>query len=192
MAEYTSSSTYTFTYPNSGTTVNVTVNFEATYTPYGPQGPAINRIGLAIVQCDVVGLPEFEAQFRDEITTWTANEIDNVRDAAGVTGSGGVIGNAFDSAEALYDLAKGCVVASGAIDWVRVSLFTIDHTFIPTLVSPLLKLLSDPLILDLDGDGVEVTALAGSTTYFDYDQDGFAERTGWVSPDGKGLATASF
>jgi hypothetical protein len=41
----------------------------------------------------------------------------------------------------------------------------------------------DPLILDLDGDGVEVSPLLGSTTYFDYDQDGFAERTGWVAPD---------
>ena len=43
--------------------------------------------------------------------------------------------------------------------------------------------LRDPLVLDLDGDGVEVTALAGSSVHFDYDQDGFAERTGWVSPD---------
>jgi hypothetical protein len=43
--------------------------------------------------------------------------------------------------------------------------------------------LRDPLVLDLDGDGVEVTALAGSSVHFDFDQDGFAERTGWVSPD---------
>ncbi|MGR9148099.1 calcium-binding protein [Rhizobium leguminosarum] len=51
------------------------------------------------------------------------------------------------------------------------------------LVPPLLNVFRDPLVLDLDGDGVELTALAGSTTHFDYGQDGFAERTGWVSAD---------
>lgn len=40
-----------------------------------------------------------------------------------------------------------------------------------------------PLVLDLDGDGIELTNLFGSTTQFDLDADGFAERTGWVSGD---------
>ncbi len=42
-----------------------------------------------------------------------------------------------------------------------------------------------PLVLDLDGDGVEVSKLAygegGSSTYFDMDNDGYAERTAWAS-----------
>jgi hypothetical protein len=42
----------------------------------------------------------------------------------------------------------------------------------------------DPLVLDLDGDGVELSSLGfglnASTTYFDIDNDGFAERTAWV------------
>jgi hypothetical protein len=42
-----------------------------------------------------------------------------------------------------------------------------------------------PLILDLDGDGAHSTKLGWgsdrSTVYFDMDNDGFAERTGWVS-----------
>ncbi|MEM8686310.1 MAG: calcium-binding protein [Pseudomonadota bacterium] len=41
----------------------------------------------------------------------------------------------------------------------------------------------DPLILDLDGDGVELTPLEGSATFFDFDLDGVRERSGWVSPD---------
>lgn len=49
--------------------------------------------------------------------------------------------------------------------------------------TPLFNIIHDPLILDLDGDGIELTSLEGSTVYFDYDQDGFAERTGWVSAD---------
>lgn len=47
-----------------------------------------------------------------------------------------------------------------------------------------------PLVLDLDGDGVEVTRLgwgaAGSDVYFDMDNDGFAERTAWAA-GGDGL-----
>jgi Ca2+-binding RTX toxin-like protein len=51
------------------------------------------------------------------------------------------------------------------------------------LSSPLINVIRDPVILDLDGDGIELTGLAGSTVHFDYDQNGFAERTGWVSSD---------
>ncbi|MEM8634399.1 MAG: calcium-binding protein [Pseudomonadota bacterium] len=47
---------------------------------------------------------------------------------------------------------------------------------------------SDPLVIDMDGDGVELTALDGDPAYFDLDGDGFAERTGWVAPDDAILA----
>ena len=40
-----------------------------------------------------------------------------------------------------------------------------------------------PLVIDLDGDGIELTALADSGTQFDLDSNGFAEHTGWVKPD---------
>jgi Ca2+-binding RTX toxin-like protein len=39
-----------------------------------------------------------------------------------------------------------------------------------------------PIVLDLDGDGVETTSVQGAT-FFDHNADGFAERTGWVAPD---------
>src|SRR6185369_3291701 len=55
--------------------------------------------------------------------------------------------------------------------------------FLGRLQSVLTWAFHDPLILDLDNDGVEVSALAGSTVDFDFDGDGFAERTGWVSSD---------
>jgi Ca2+-binding RTX toxin-like protein len=41
----------------------------------------------------------------------------------------------------------------------------------------------DPLVLDLDGDGYELTTQANSRTYFEFDSDGFGERTGWVRGD---------
>ena len=42
---------------------------------------------------------------------------------------------------------------------------------------------SCPLILDLDGDGIELTSLENSDVYFDIDGDGFREKTGWLKSD---------
>ncbi|TFI58518.1 hypothetical protein E2493_09710, partial [Sphingomonas parva] len=39
----------------------------------------------------------------------------------------------------------------------------------------------DPLVFDLDGDGIETTEVGG--TYFDIDGDMFRERTGWLDSD---------
>ena len=41
----------------------------------------------------------------------------------------------------------------------------------------------DPLVLDLDGDGIELTSRSAGSLRFDLDGDGFAEPTGWVLPD---------
>lgn len=41
----------------------------------------------------------------------------------------------------------------------------------------------DPLILDLDGDGIETTHIDASNAFFDLDVNGFAEKTGWVHGD---------
>ncbi|MEW8110519.1 MAG: calcium-binding protein [Candidatus Thiodiazotropha endolucinida] len=44
---------------------------------------------------------------------------------------------------------------------------------------------ASPLIVDLDSDGIELTAFnaATTTTFFDIDGDGYAEQTAWVSAD---------
>lgn len=42
---------------------------------------------------------------------------------------------------------------------------------------------ADPLVLDLDGDGLELTAQTATSTLFDLDGDNFAERSGWVYGD---------
>jgi hypothetical protein len=59
----------------------------------------------------------------------------------------------------------------------------IGNWIFDNLLSPLEFLRRDPLSLDLDGDGIELVSLANSTTHFDLDGNGFAERTGWVSSD---------
>ena len=40
-----------------------------------------------------------------------------------------------------------------------------------------------PIVLDLDGDGVELVSRHESQVYFDVDRDGLLDRTGWVAPD---------
>lgn len=45
-----------------------------------------------------------------------------------------------------------------------------------------------PLILDMNGDGVQLSPLVGSKIYFDLNANGSAERTGWVSSDDALLA----
>ncbi len=43
--------------------------------------------------------------------------------------------------------------------------------------------LIDPLVLDLDGDGIETTTLASFSPNFDLNGDNFAEKAGWVNRD---------
>lgn len=42
---------------------------------------------------------------------------------------------------------------------------------------------SDPLVIDLDGDGVELLSLDENSVYFDITGDGNYEHVGWVAPD---------
>jgi len=47
---------------------------------------------------------------------------------------------------------------------------------------------SKPIVLDLDGDGVEFVDLAESTAFFDIDNSGYQSHMGWVRPDDGFLA----
>ena len=46
-----------------------------------------------------------------------------------------------------------------------------------------------PIVLDLDGDGLELVNPYYSSVYFDHDNDGYRERIGWVAPDDGFLVT---
>ena len=45
-----------------------------------------------------------------------------------------------------------------------------------------------PLVLDLDGDGIELISKENSTVFWDIDEDGFSEASGWIAPDDGFLA----
>lgn len=92
---------------------------------------------------------------------------------------------------ALWQLGAGLAVAGVAFGLLGL---VIDLTTDPKNLDNLLNFLHDlpnifnltmrdPIILDLNGDGIQLTPLTGSNVYFDYAGDGFAERSGWVSPN---------
>ncbi len=41
----------------------------------------------------------------------------------------------------------------------------------------------DPLVLDLDGDGAELTQIGNPEVFFDFDGDALRQMTGWIDPD---------
>lgn len=41
----------------------------------------------------------------------------------------------------------------------------------------------DPLVIDLDGDGLEIASIGDNPVLFDHDGDGVKTATGWVKPD---------
>lgn len=61
---------------------------------------------------------------------------------------------------------------------------------VSTLAGLLRDVLADPIVLDLDGDGIQLTTLASSTTLFDLDDDGAMERTG-LGASSQGLSGAA-
>ena len=62
--------------------------------------------------------------------------------------------------------------------WFSNGLKGIQDLFNSATAAPPVRV--DPLIFDLDGDGIKTTSLDRSCTYFDLDNNGFAERTAWV------------
>ena len=81
------------------------------------------------------------------------------------------------------------VAGSGAFGFLLQALITLDASLIT--ISAMLRAAKsarwasggDPLILDLDGDGIETVAMDRGSIYFDGDANRFSERTGWVKGD---------
>lgn len=75
--------------------------------------------------------------------------------------------------EPYYSYATVKVVDASGLESIR--------TF--SFVAPKNQAGNPPVVLDLDGDGVELKALAGSTIRFDMDRDGTRDPSGWVGSD---------
>lgn len=71
-------------------------------------------------------------------------------------------------------------IASGTGDVIRSLLGEINDLF--NNAASIVARRIDPIIIDLDGDGIETTG-GSKGVYFDLDKNSFAEKTGWVKGD---------
>lgn len=95
--------------------------------------------------------------------------------------------------QALYEVFFVRVTENGSFDIGRGVSINRTHIQFLNSLSPLLtveepRILYDseflpPIVLDLDGDGVELVSPFESNTTFDQDGDGIRDRTGWVGAD---------
>lgn len=123
------------------------------------------------------------SSFVDEFSTAQLNQLtDNfIETFYGDLDPGRIMEDMMDYANDLADdygwawEHPGEVLREALPPWVPAS-------WIPFLTSPQQD---SPLVLDLDGDGIELVALNINDpgAFFDLDNDGFAEATGWVSAD---------
>ena len=146
-------------------------------------------------------------QFYDDTTEWIGEQIHDVADVIGrahdvaVQNTSELIENIDDTYESLksgsLDEAKEFVKdrfrdVTGLLRHAQDGFENLGpvlgdaiqragDSFLSSLPLPFVPV--SPLVLDLDGDGYELSALASSNLRFDLDANGFAERTGWVHPD---------
>lgn len=71
---------------------------------------------------------------------------------------------------------------------LRDTLATLINTFRKIAENLAWKQADDPLVLDLDGDGIETVSVNGSGVYFDGNNNFFGSKTGWLSGDDGFLA----
>ncbi|MDL2322043.1 hypothetical protein LJC47_06855, partial [Desulfosarcina sp. OttesenSCG-928-B08] len=136
--------------------------------------------GLFADSSGISELADGIGKLADGIVNWMADGLDHM--LAGEDGPGGNL--TPEEAQKIQDdflsLAKKLLGLLG-----NLGLSSYDD-FLNDIQGPFnqAKKTASPLILDLDGDGIETIGLS-SGVYFDHDGNGFAQKSGWVgSSDG--------
>ncbi|MHA3916659.1 hypothetical protein, partial [Halovulum sp. GXIMD14793] len=114
--------------------------------------------------------------------------IEEIASAAGVAVSA-VVGLVESIVDAIVQNAENIIEAISPI--AQEILNAAHEIVVPSWIEDLEDLivsLFDPVVIDMDGDGVELISIHDSEVHFDLDADGFREHMGWVSPDDALLA----
>ncbi len=122
----------------------------------------------------------------DGITSAVANGAMAVADAAGAIADAAAAAldaaanGLSDALDAAGEIWGGFIEGAADLgDWIGEGL---------TALWDEIKWIFSPLVLDLDADGIELSSMINANIYWDGDQDGFAEQSGWVTGDDGFLA----
>lgn len=119
----------------------------------------------------------------DWLKSWFGTPDDNHLSPDG-NHFGGVYDNEADALDAMYASLNGffknlATAFKNFGDWMENGLLEIWDS---------IKWIFSPLVFDLDGDGIELSSVDNANIYWDGDEDGFAEQSGWVTGDDGFLA----
>jgi trimeric autotransporter adhesin len=157
---------------------------ESGWADYSPAGALVGNFGLASVVGG--GFLTLAANLIDAAgMLWARYAINDSGDVA-IQMCGGLLGQAYIKNYHFDPTA----VSSGHVEIFRVKVT--DHVSEQEIRAYIKKAVqqssggtpvgTDPLVIDLDRDGLELTRQEDGV-YFDIDNDGFAEHTGWVGGD---------
>lgn len=92
----------------------MTATFTGTYGS-GASGGYVSNYDFKLLPCDVVSLPEFKSQLESQVQAWVKEQVNNIREAAGVYDAPKVripgdsfIKDAGEKAVELVENAKNC------------------------------------------------------------------------------------
>jgi hypothetical protein len=157
---------------------------ESGWAYYSPGGVLVSNFGLASIVGG--GFLTLAANLIDAVGMLWARYALNEEGQLAIQMCGGLLGQAQ---------VNGYTFNTTGSSTGNIEVFRVNQTFNYTAASVkefiikavkessgYLPLGTDPLVIDLDRDGLELTR-QGDGVYFDIDNDGFAEHTGWVGGD---------
>ena len=157
-----------------------------TWAAGGIAGAAKKLLGTNIFWSSVIGIVSSETARPavDWFADQTANHVDN--------GINGIV----DMANALHAVASAIGITAGTLINLLDSVLNaigVDSNLGGWFVAFWeatgdAAWMGSPLVLDLDNDGIELISLEQSDIFWDIDEDGFAEKTGWAKSDDGFLA----
>ena len=89
--------------------------------------------------------------------------------------------NCHEAADHVADIATGGTGSTNFTDYQAPSIEETLQSAIPEEYKQYINL--DPIVIDLDGDGVELVGLDKSSAFVDVDKDDYQENTGWAHQD---------
>lgn len=180
---------YSFDLPDLGPDITFSDNFASDFVEIAINNfplagvsadPAANNLGIGAAAGGAMCLmPELDLNFSPINSGQSFGRAASLSLGLGGIQPGAMIPTASTLINDVYDLSQ--FMPTNTSSWLNMlgaSASTLTIMNAAQSVRPV-----DPLVIDLDGDGIELTPLSINGTRFDVDADGAQEQTGWVGAD---------